>query len=837
MQKLPIHDVLPNIISTLQHHNRLVLEAPPGAGKTTMVPLALLQAPWLEDKAIIMLEPRRLATRNAAMRMASLLGEEVGQTIGYQIRAERCVSKQSKIIVVTEGILTRMLQSDPALENVAMVIFDEFHERNLHGDLALALSLQSQALLREDLKIMVMSATLNTEAISQLLDDAPLISSLGKSFPVEEYFLDSSTTHPSPRDLPKLMTKQIKASLQNDKGSILAFLPGVKEIMQVQRSLQEYVGAEVIIAPLYGDMSKEAQQRAISKGEKRKVVLATNIAESSLTIEGVSIVIDSGLHRHSSFNSGSGMNRLQTSFISRDAATQRGGRAGRLGPGKCYRLWHQHRPLQQHVQAEVLNSDLTPLVLELANWGVDDVHELQWIDLPPTAALEHAKHLLHQLGALKEYKITPHGQQMLDLGVHPRLAHMILKAHSLGHGKVSTTVAALLSEKEIFKAPARQSTDLSERVDAVLHREHSGSIDRSALHRVTESAKNFRRKLPTSDRNTPYTPEILGLLLAFGYPDRIAKLRGTNDNRYLLANGKGATLAKEDALFNTPFLVITDLDAGRSNARIYSAVALSEHILFETLKSATTIEKKVTWNEEMQRVEAREICSIGAIILEKRNNVKVSKDEIALALINAIKEKGLDVLPWSKEATNLRQRLLFLNYWAQKETAVSEQLKDFPNFSEASLLENIEEWLLIHIEGMSNFKALQKLNMQQVLLGMLTWEQQHLLNTLLPIKIKVPSGSHIVINYQDPAAPTLSVRLQELFGLLETPQLLNNTITLTIELLSPAMRPMQVTKDLKSFWDNTYDEVKKELRGKYKKHYWPDDPYKAIATSKTKKKM
>jgi len=837
MQKLPIHDVLPNIVSTLQQQNRLVLEAPPGAGKTTMVPLALLDATWLEEKVIIMLEPRRLATRNAAMRMASLLGEEVGQTVGYQIRAERCVSKQSKIIVVTEGILTRMLQSDPALEHVAMVIFDEFHERNLHGDLALALSLQSQALLREDLKIMVMSATLNTKAVSKLLDDAPLISSLGKSFPVTEYFLDNSTSHPTPRELTKLMTKQIRTSLQNDEGSILAFLPGVKEIMQVQKALQEHIDAEVIIAPLYGDMSKEEQYRAINKGKKRKVVLATNIAESSLTIEGVSIVIDSGLHRHSSFDSGSGMNRLQTSFISQDAATQRGGRAGRLGPGKCYRLWHQHRPLQQHVQAEILNSDLTPLVLELSNWGVDDVHELQWIDLPPASALEHAKKLLHQLGALKDHKITPHGRQMLALGIHPRLGHMILKAHDLGHGKVSTTVAALLSEKEIFKAPAKQSADLLERVDAVLNRAHDGSINRSALQRVIESAENFRRKLPSSQKSVPYTPEIVGLLLAFAYPDRIARLRGANDNRYLLANGKGAFLAKEDALFNTPFLVITDLDAGRSDARIYSAAALSEQILFENLRSAMHSEKKVTWNEEMQRVEAREICRIGAIVLEEKNSVRVSKDEISLALVNAIKEKGLIALPWSKEATNLRQRLLFLNYWSQKEIPLAAQLKDFPDFSEAALLEDIEEWLLIHIEGISNFKALQKLNMQQILLGMLTWEQQQRLNTLLPVKLKVPSGSHIFINYQDPAIPTLSVRLQELFGLIETPRLLNNTLTLTIELLSPAMRPMQVTKDLKSFWDNTYDEVKKELRGKYKKHYWPDDPYEAIATSKTKKRM
>ncbi|MBU1643508.1 ATP-dependent helicase HrpB, partial [bacterium] len=506
MQNLPIFQVIPRIISTLNESSRLVLQAPPGAGKTTAVPLALLDEKWLEGRQIIMLEPRRLAARNAAARMAELLGEKVGERVGYQIRAERCISGKTKILVVTEGILTRMLQGDPALENAALLIFDEFHERNLHGDLALALALQSQELLNSELKVMVMSATLNTEAIAALLEDAPVITSEGRSFPVENIYLQSKTPHPTPMQLSAVIAKIVGEVTRNEEGSILIFLPGVREIRNIEAKLREMLAGDdtVMIAPLYGEMSKQAQDAAISPcgGGRRKIVLATNIAETSLTIEGITVVIDSGLQRVSTFNSGSGMDRLHTVALSQDSAAQRSGRAGRLSPGRCYRLWHEHRPLARHSAPEIMTSDLAPMMLELANWGVNEVDELKWLDLPSSSAVEHARKLLRELGALQGTKITGHGRAMLELGTHPRLAHMILKAFELGHGETACLIAALLSEKDIFSGSARHAADLSQRVTA-LQEQHSGShIDQGACQRVLTTASGFHKKLPKSAPNS-----------------------------------------------------------------------------------------------------------------------------------------------------------------------------------------------------------------------------------------------------------------------------------------------------------------------------------------------
>jgi ATP-dependent helicase HrpB len=839
MKTLPVHEVIPDITAALNTHNRLVLQAPPGAGKTTAVPLALLDEPWLERRQIVMLEPRRLAARNAASRMASLLGEKVGETVGYVIRADRRVSQKTKIVVVTEGILTRMLQSDPALEETALVIFDEFHERSLHADLGLALALQSQELLREELKIMVMSATLNTEAVAGLLDNPPVVTSEGRSYPVENICLDPKTPHPSPMQLPGLVARTAADALKRNEGSILIFLPGVREIRAVETKLRETVNdAEVAIAPLYGDMSREAQDAAIAACPegRRKVVLATNIAETSLTIEGIGVVIDSGLQRVSTFNSGSGMDRLHTVTIAQDSATQRSGRAGRLGPGRCYRLWHEHRTLARHSLPEILTSDLTPMMLELAAWGVDEVDELHWLDLPPEAAVSHARELLNELGALKGTQITKHGEAMLRLGTHPRLAHMMLRAKERGLGGTACLVAALLSEKDPFSGDARRSADLHRRVEAVQDRCGGPHMDKGALHRVRDTAKELRRKLGTKEASETANADTVGVLLGFAYPDRIAGCRDLKNGRYILSGGRGATLNREDDFFGEAFLVVADLDAAGADARIYRAAPVTEALIEEHFGELISTEWQTTWNEENERVEAREIRRLGAIVLEERP-AKATGADTAAALIGAIREKGLDALEWSREALALRQRVNFLNYWKAHDEAAAKAVGGLPDLGDAWLLEHLEAWLLPHLEGVKSFREIKKLDTRPMLLGLLPWEAQQRVDALAPAKLEVPSGSKIALNYENPEAPVLAVRLQELFGMLDTPRLVGGIVPLTVELLSPAQRPMQVTKDLRSFWEETYHEVRKELRGKYKKHYWPEDPFDATATAKTKKFM
>ena len=728
-----------------------------------------------------------------------------------------------------------------ALENAALLIFDEFHERNLHGDLALALALQSQELLNDELKIMVMSATLNTEAIAAMLEDAPVITSEGRSYPVQNIYLDSKTPHPAPMQLGALIAKIVDEVMRNEEGSILIFLPGVREIRNIEAKLGEILMGDdtVMIAPLYGEMGKQAQDAAISpcREGKRKIVLATNIAETSLTIEGITVVIDSGLQRVSTFNSGSGMDRLHTVAVSQDSATQRSGRAGRLSPGKCYRLWHEHRPLARHSAPEIMTSDLTPMMLELANWGVERVDELKWLDLPALSGVEHARKLLQELGALQGTKITGHGRAMLELGTHPRLAHMILKASGLGHGETACLIAALLSEKDIFNGRARHTADLLQRMTA-LHEQHSGRyIDQEACRRVLRTTSEFRKKLKKTDAVRKSSDDMVGVLLGFAYPDRIAKCRDIRNSRYLLSGGKGAVLNREDELFGEPYLVIADLDGAQSDARIFSAAAISEALIEEYFGEQIIRERQIKWNDEAERVEAREVTRLDALILHEQPVQNIGESDTAAALLGAIREKGIDALAWSKEALSLRQRVAFLNYWKVREPAIATNVGELPDFSDAWLLGHLESWLLPHLAGVKSFKACRRIDTYPMLTGLLSWEQQQRIERLAPSKLKMPSGSTIFLDYEDPASPVLAVRLQELFGMLDTPQLIDGRVTMTVELLSPARRPMQVTRDLRSFWENTYHEVKKELRGKYKKHYWPEDPFSAQATSKTKKHM
>ena len=825
MHTLPIDDVLEELKRHLLHQNRLLLQAPPGAGKTTRIPLALLDQPWMQDKKIIMLEPRRLATKNAALQMARLLGEKVGQRVGYHIRSDKMASAQTKILVVTEGILTRMLHSDPALEEVALVIFDEFHERNLHGDLALALSLESQSLLNESLKIMVMSATLSSNTLSQRLEHPPLVLSQGRSFDVALHYLKAQERPLLAKDIVSLTLKTIQHCLQNHTGSLLVFLPGAKEIRAVEKRLLTSATPELIIAPLYGMLEKKAQERAIAATPKnqRKIVLATNIAESSLTIEGITVVIDSGFERLNSFSSDSGMNTLLTQRITQDSAIQRAGRAGRLSEGSCYRLWHENTPLKKHTQAEILRSDLTPMVLELCAWGMKDISEGIWLDLPSEHNIIYAQTLLQQLDAIDtNLNITPHGEEILKLGLHPRMAHMILKAKAVQLTYTATLISALLEERELLKG-MHIGADLTLRLEAL--KESSASVDRQAQSLILQSAQTYFQRSGVQEEKRTIVPEMCGLLLAFAYPDRIAQARDLVHGRYLLSGSKGARLHQDDSLIKTPYLVVARLSAQEADAQIYSAAPITLHDLQKYFSHHISEEVSAQVNLKEQRLEARVIRRLGALVLSSEPTKKVSQQELTQLLLATIKDEGLALLKHSKEAKALQERVTFVNH---------HQPKTLPRLDESYLLQTLELWLLPYVSDIKSYKSLINLDLYPIFSAMLSFEEHQTLETLAPQKIQVPSGSKIKINYEVVETPTLSVRLQELFGLHQTPLLLNNTVALTITLLSPAHHPMQITKDLKSFWENTYDEVKKELRGKYKKHYWPDDPFDAEATRFTK---
>ncbi len=832
MQKLPIIKVLPFVKQELLRNNRLVLQAPPGAGKTTALPLSLLNESWLKNKKIIMLEPRRLAVRSSASRMAELLGEKVGQSIGYQIKRESVQGKNTKILIVTEGILTRKLQSDPSLQEYALVIFDEFHERSIHADLSLALCLESQSLLREELKILVMSATLNTSGISQLLDNAPIIQSEGRAFVVEEIYLDKQRPEPKKKELASFIFVLLQKVLQEEEGSILVFLPGVREIKELEKRLREAKIKDVFISCLYADLSKEEQDRAIKAPAqgKRKIVISTNIAQTSLTIEGITLVINSGLQNSSVFNASSGMNRLQTDFISRDSAIQRAGRAGRLSEGKCYHLWHKGKILHQHEKAEILSADLSALFLELSLWGTDDIHELSWMDIPSVKAISHAKDILFQLGALdKNFKITRQGKEMSALGLHPRLAHMMIKARALKLSYEASLLCMLITEKDIYTREYR-SIDLKERV-SILHDVKRGVHINASFVNIKQcqlllKMASYLEKKPKNRINL----EDLGLLLALAYPDRIAQKRHNNAGTYLLSNAKGAYLHKNEELFNSPYLVVSDLDATSTNALIYRAISLTKEQIEQSLQTLILEKESLIWNNEFLRVESRILSTIGAIVLQQRQATNISSDAISEVLIGAIKELGLEVLSWNKEALALKARVNFVN---EHKSLVGEII--LPDFSDEYLLKTLSQWLVPYVEEKNSLKAMQSLNLFTVLSSLLTWEQSQKLESLAPSKLKVASGSNIYIDYSDVKRPVLAVRLQEMFGTVTTPCILNGKIKLMIHLLSPARRSMQVTQDLENFWKTTYKEVKKELRGKYKRHYWPDDPLTAMATSKTKK--
>jgi len=851
--KLPIEEILPQLRAALTAHAAVVLQAPPGAGKTTLVPLALLDEPWLQGKSIVMLEPRRLAARAAAGRMAQLRNEAVGDTVGYRIRFESRISKATRIEVLTEGILTRRLQNDPALDGVGLVIFDEFHERHLHADLALALCADSQRGLREDLKILVMSATLDGEAVSRLLNQAPIVSSEGRSFPV--------TIHYLPRDpegrLPVTVAAAVTRALDEQDGDALVFLPGAGEIRRTQELLVGALAGKVDVLPLYGDLPWEAQQRAIQPaGDRRRVVLATPIAETSLTIEGVRIIVDSGYARVPQFDPASGLSRLVTQRISRASAEQRAGRAGRTAPGVCYRLWSEstHRGLIPQSIPEIRGADLAPLALELAAWGAHDVASLAWLDPPPSASLAQARELLAELDALDgSGRITAAGRALAQLPLHPRLAHMLRRAVDLKLGALACDIAAILSERDIFRSDARRSCDLAERVEVLQGFRRGGraaaqasGADANACQRCEQAVRQWRRLIGAREDEVPDADaDQIGVLLAFAYPDRIAQQRAPNEPRYLLANGRGARLPDWELRLRQPYLVAATLDAGAAQGRanaaggrtpgaaegeglVYLAAIITPDDLEAHFADHIRQEEEVRWDDAEAAVVARRVERLGMLTLDSRPLTSPDPGKVRDAMLDGVRRLGIAALPWTDEARAWQARVLSMRQWFPEES--------WPDCTDAALLANLPDWLGPHLGGISRRAHLARLDLLEILKGRLDWKQNQRLDADAPTHLEVPSGSHLKLEYKPGESPVLAVKLQEMFGLADTPRIARGRVPVTLHLLSPARRPIQVTQDLKGFWERTYSEVKKELKGRYPKHPWPDDPWNASPTARAKRR-
>jgi len=835
---LPIDAALPAIRDALRHRNGAVVQAPPGAGKTTRVPPALLGEPWLGDQRIVMLEPRRLATRASARRMAETLGEDVGETVGYRVRMERRVGPRTRIEVVTEGILTRMLQSDPTLDGIGAVIFDEFHERSVHADVGLALTLQTQRLLRDDLRILVMSATLDAAPVAALLGDAPIITSEGRSYPVETRYVERRPNVP----LERAITGTIRDALTSTDGDILVFLPGAGEIGRVADQLDN-LPPNVRVAPLYGMLSQQEQDLAIepSPRGRRKIVLSTSIAETSLTIEGVRVVVDSGLMRVPRFDPNSGMTRLDTVRVSRASADQRQGRAGRVAPGVCYRLWgeHEQHGLLAHRPPEIMETDLAPVAMELASAGIDDPRALPWLDVPPLSAFAQARTLLRQLGALDDDgRMTSYGREMAGLGTHPRLAHMLLEGVRRGEGELATLLAALLGNvTSFFGDGAPVDVDLRLRADALialrtgLRTGHGGDpvaaagyrLDRTAAKRLLTEARIWQRQLNIPDQ-APRS-DACGVLLALAYPDRIAQRRPGPPGRYRLRNGRGAAIPTGQPLSTEEFLVVADIDGKLPESRIFLAAAISRDDVLALYGDDVTIEPEVAWDETTGAVRARIREQLGALTLSDAPWRDPNPDDIASALLDVIR-RNPSSLPWTDAARAVQTRVNFLR--TRDET--------WPDLSDDTLAATMETWLAPYLAGLTRLEQVQQLNLAALLLETLSRQQRSALDERAPTHYTAPTGSRIEIDYTDPTTPTVSIRLQEMFGVVDTPRVDRGTVPITLHLLSPAHRPVQVTRDLGGFWKGSYFDVKRDLKGRYPKHEWPDDPVAAAPTNRAKRR-
>ena len=811
--KLPIDDVLPELCSALEGAGVAVLQAPPGAGKTTRVPPRLSKQ--YPDGRIIMLEPRRVAARTAAERMASEMGEPVGQTIGYRMRGETRIGPATRIEVVTEGILTRMIQSDPGLSGVACVIFDEFHERSLHADLGLALALEVRAALRPDLALVVMSATLDAQDVAALMDDAPVITSQGRMYDVETHWLDRPwKSGPQKRGaFEAAATALIADAAAFGDGSILVFLPGAGEIERVAGSLKDRAIPDADIVPLYGALPFKAQMAALSPADpgRRKIVLATSIAETSLTIPDVRIVVDCGLTRRPRFDPGSGMTRLATEKVTKAEADQRRGRAGRVAAGHCFRMWTKGEEggLRAFPPVQIEDDDLAALALELAVWGARDPDDLAFLTPPPRKALDSARTLLIAMGALKDdLSVTDHGRALGRLPLHPRLAHMLTRARGLNSATTAATIAAILSTGMRGRRGDTRLTSLIE------------TVARGRDTSVKSVQAEIRRLKPQPD----VTPRDPGALLSLAYPDRIAQRRNGKEPRYLLAAGSGARLANDDPMADEPWLVIADLDGDRREAAIRLAVPVSLMDIRSLHADAITENEVCDWDVRKSVVVAERRLCLGAIIIQSEKSSDPDPDRVRRAMLTGIRSLRMDVLPWMKPTRLLQARV----GWARRNGA-----DDLPDLSDASLADTLEDWLAPYLDGVDTLSKLKNIPLGDALNAALGWDNAQTLNRLAPQKYQAPTGTSVAIDY-GADTPKISVRLQEMLGVKTHPTVGPQATPLLIELLSPAHRPIQTTADLPGFWASSYADVRKDLRGRYPKHVWPEDPAEAQATRRAK---
>ncbi|HBB9943526.1 ATP-dependent helicase HrpB [Vibrio parahaemolyticus] len=819
MSQLPIEAVMPQLLTAVKHQHQVILKAAPGAGKSTYFPLQLIQNQVVTGK-VIMLEPRRLAARNIARYLAEQLGEQVGQRVGYRVRGETKVSASTQLEIVTEGVMTRMIQNDPELDGVDLLIFDEFHERSIHADTALALSLEVQEALRDDLKLVVMSATLDQEALQSLLPEACYIESEGRSFAVETRYAPLTAND----HLPTVIAKNIESLMNKESGSLLAFLPGVAAIKQVRERLS-HLPDDVEVCPLYGQLSFTEQQKAISpaKKGKRKVVLATNIAETSLTIEGIRLVVDSGLERVARFDLKNGLTRLEQTRIAQSSAIQRAGRAGRIEEGICVRLYSESQLKQQPQvpQPEILHSDLASLVMELAFWGTTDIHELKWLDIPSAAALQQAKQLLFSLGLVTEQgQLTAEGKQAHDLGVEPRAAAMLIKSQSHSDKMVNVALAAVA----LIEEPERNVTNIAHS----LHRWLSGSHPKQSL--LLKRAQSLAHKLDTTFSLREVDEDALPLVLSLAFPDRIAQQRANQFGRFALANGHGAECRPDDMLGGCEYLVAIDLMRSHSNSsQIHLACELDVNILQTTFDSLFSTKEVVDWDEKKGRLVAEKQRKLGQLVIERVSLPNPGKEKMTQALLTYVRRQGLSSLNWTPAAESLLERIRCAVDWLPEQA--------WPMFDEASLLDSLDEWLEPYMTSVASVKDLSKINLVEALNARLGWPLNQHLDEWLPEHYQLPTGTKKRIRYQHGHEPVLSVRMQEVFGESTSPTVALGRKRLVLELLSPAQRPLQVTSDLAAFWNGSYKDVQKEMKGRYPKHVWPDDPANHVATTKTKRQL
>jgi ATP-dependent helicase HrpB len=843
----PIAEILPELLARLAAQPRLVLEAPPGAGKTTQVPLALLDSAWLAGRKIVMLEPRRIAARAAAEFMAAQLGEQVGETVGYRIRFEAKVSARTRIEVVTEGILTRMIQSDPELAEVGAILFDEFHERHLNGDFGAALALEIQSSLRPDLRLVVMSATLDGERIARWFD-APRLTSAGRSFPVRIEYPPAKQNE----DWPFHLRRVVEQALAETEGDMLVFLPGRREIeraRQVLASVSATGGQEIALVPLHGELTLADQHAALApaRAGTRRIVLATNVAESSVTLPGIRAVIDTGFAREPHYDPNSGFTRLETVNISQASADQRAGRAGRVAKGVAYRLWPQSRRLEASRRAEIAQVELSGLALELAAWGASD---LRWLDAPPPGALASARDLLYLLGAVDfpppasqgevpegrrggSASLTELGRAMLATGASPRLAAAALRAPREAKA-LACDLLALVEARNPLRGDGSRSDDFRRRHAALVAFRLAGgrgarelSADTGLLATIDQAAKAWRRRLDVRDAapGTQASALAIGNVLAHAFPDRIARQDADNPHRYALANGRGAHLHQNTLLYGEPWLVVVDQRFDERDSLILAAAPFDADLLERNFADRLKRERVVRWNRDTRGVEAFEEYRFDRLVLERRS-VPAKAGDALPALLAAVREAGLGVLPWSDHARALRARVAFLH------EACPEQ--ELPDLSDAALLASLDDWLAPALAGKTKLDSLNAQQLGDALASKLDYAQHRALEEYAPAALRVPSGNERALHYEAGKPPVLAVKLQELFGLADTPRVAKGRIGVMLHLLSPAQRPIQVTQDLKGFWERTYPEVKKELKGRYPKHPWPDDPWTATPTARAK---